>query len=183
MRAVFLSAAALCEALLCAAAARSHGPLLAGLLCALLSCSAGLFSASTALLPSSFSMTLLCAASAAVLARRTQLAVALCTAGPLLGWPFAGLAAVPLGLLALRRDGFLRTALSLAASAAASLSLSLAADLHFYGRPTVRPPPARLPLPSSHLPCGGPSSPPPPASSSLDSPLPSPPPSPRSSPC
>lgn len=83
-------------------------------------------------------MTLLCAASAACVARRHQLAVALCTVGPLLGWPFAGLAAVPFGLSALWHDGVLRTALTLALCAGCTLGLSLAADNFFYGRPTVR---------------------------------------------
>ena len=67
-----------------------------------------------------------------------QAAVAACVGGGLLGWPFAGLAAVPLGLHALWAAGLLRTAAVGAAAAAAVLLPSAALDALYYGRATVR---------------------------------------------
>lgn len=65
-----------------------------------------------------------------------QAAVAVCTVGGLLGWPFAGLAAVPVGVVALRSSGVARTARTLALSASTLLPC-FAADWALYGRPTL----------------------------------------------
>lgn len=62
----------------------------------------------------------------------------MCVAGGLLGWPFAGLAAVPLGLHALWVAGLLPTLAVAALTAVAVLLPSAACDVYFYGRTTVR---------------------------------------------
>lgn len=70
-------------------------------------------------------------------AAASQMAVAVCVAGGLLGWPFAGLAAVPLGLHALWVAGLLPTLAVAALTAVAVLLPSAACDVYFYGRTTV----------------------------------------------
>lgn len=67
--------------------------------------------------------------------RHAQAAVAVCVAGGLIGWPFSGLAAVPLGLLVLV-SAPLRTLVTASAAAAAVLLPSVALDTLFYGRLT-----------------------------------------------
>ena len=62
----------------------------------------------------------------------------MCVAGGLLGWPFAGLAAVPLGLQALHAAGVVPTLAVAALTAVAVLAASAACDVYFYGRVTVR---------------------------------------------
>jgi alpha-1,2-mannosyltransferase len=63
--------------------------------------------------------------------------VCVCVLGGLVGWPFAGLAAVPLGLQALLSAGILPTLTVALLAAAAALLPSLAFDTAFYGRLTL----------------------------------------------
>lgn len=63
-----------------------------------------------------------------------------CIAGGLLGWPFAGLAAVPIGLRALAHIGFLPVLTDATAAACSLVIASLGVDSQMYGQVTVRTP-------------------------------------------
>ncbi len=77
--------------------------------------------------------------------------MAVCVAGGLLGWPFAGLAAVPIGVHALWAAGLLPTAAVAVAAATAVLLPSALADTLLYGRPTVRGSKIQLRLAASRV--------------------------------
>ena len=159
LRCVLGVACALAEAALCRAVACAGGRRLGLLLWALLLISSGMFTSSTTLLPSTFTMVAFTAGAALSLSRRpkvrfarwqtrlalpwlsvtrSQTSVAVCVAGGLLGWPFAGLAAVPLGVHALWVAGLLPTLTVAALTALSVLLPSAACDVLFYGRTTVR---------------------------------------------
>ena len=157
LRGVLGVACALAEAALCRTVAGAGGRRLGLFSWALLLGSSGMFTSSTTLLPSTFTMVAFTAGAALSLSRRhkvccqarlalpqlsataSQTSVAVCVAGGLLGWPFAGLAAVPLGVHALWVSGLLPTLAVAALTALAVLVPSAACDVWFYGRPTVRP--------------------------------------------
>ena len=129
-------ASAASEAWLCAETA-ALSPVAGGVLAALLAGSAGMFAASTAFLPSAFAMYLLTLAAAATLAGRHRVSCAACVLAVVWGWPFAGLAALPHGVAAIRARGFLRAAEFVLVPLVVSLLLAAAVDTHFYGRPTL----------------------------------------------
>ena len=112
---------AIAETQLCNATAKRYGSRLAWMLCLLLSGSAGMFSAATAFLPSSFSMMLLCAASAAALQGRLQ-------ARPRRSAALPPRLAAPEADMCVLRSVLLRSALS-AASWAGRLQAWLASPL------------------------------------------------------
>jgi hypothetical protein len=66
--------------------------------------------------------------------------VTVCVVGGLLGWPFAGLAAVPVGLRALAHAGIAPVLLPAVVAAAMVVAVSLACDSLLYGKLTVRIP-------------------------------------------
>ncbi|KAK3280180.1 hypothetical protein CYMTET_11972 [Cymbomonas tetramitiformis] len=89
---------AVCDIYLSKALASAAGMNAAGLCWFLLTTNAGMFFASTALLPSSFTMTALTAATAASLQGHQHVVIATAAVGALLGWPFAALALLPVCL-------------------------------------------------------------------------------------
>lgn len=137
LRALLGCASAHAEALLCSAAAQAGGRRLGLLLWALLLPSSGMFTAATTFLPSTFTMVAFTYGAALSLKGRWTASVCVCVAGGLVGWPFAGLAALPVGLLALAQRGVVPVLAAAAATAAAVLACSAALDSAFYGRPTL----------------------------------------------
>jgi alpha-1,2-mannosyltransferase len=125
------------ETQLCSAAAQAGGRRLGLLLWAVLLTSSGMFTCSTTLLPSTFTMVAFAFGAALSLRGRWNAAVAVCVAGGLVGWPFAGLAALPLGLAALAGGRAVFVLAVALASAASVLAMSAALDTAFYGRPTL----------------------------------------------
>ena len=111
-------------------------PLAGGAALLLLLWSAGMFVASTSFLPSQFAMVCLTHAAAHVLAGEHRAACAACVLAVVLGWPFAGVAAIPYGLASLRAVGFARTLFAVSISLLLSSLASFAIDRHFYGRDT-----------------------------------------------
>ena len=136
VRLVLGVASAASEAWLCAETA-ALSPVAGGVLAALLAGSAGMFAAGTAFLPSAFAMYLLTIAAAATLARHHRISCAACVLAVVWGWPFAGLAALPHGVDAIRARGFLRAVEFVLVPLVVSLLLAAAVDTHFYGRPTL----------------------------------------------
>lgn len=151
LRGILGAASAAVEAKLCRACGHRR---LALLLWVLLLSASGLFTAATTFLPSTFFMLALTLGTALCLEARSQArarivyslcllmfvsqtAVAVCTLGGLVGWPFAGLAAVPVGIQAVFSDGVVRTACSLLGTALPTLLATLCCDRLFYGRLTV----------------------------------------------
>lgn len=128
-------ASAASEAWLCREVARLDA-FAGAMLTALLAWSAGMFAASTAFLPSSFAMYCITAAAAAALAGRHRTSCAACVVAVVWGWPFAGIAAIPLGLDALGHLGFRRTLLAILAPLVITAGMSVAVDSYFYGRVT-----------------------------------------------
>jgi alpha-1,2-mannosyltransferase len=137
LRALLGCACAAAEMALCTAAAQVGGRRLGLLLFALLLTSSGMFISSTTFLPSTFTMVTFAVGAALSLRGRWLSAVCTCVAGGLVGWPFAGLAALPLGLLALQRRGVLPVLCAAAVTAGAVLLSSAVLDSLFYGRPTL----------------------------------------------
>ena len=111
-------------------------PLAGGAALLLLLWSAGMFVASTSFLPSQFAMVCLTHAAANVLAGEHRAACAACVLAVVLGWPFAGVAAIPYGLASLRAVGFAPTLFAVSISLLLSSLASFAIDRHFYGRDT-----------------------------------------------
>ena len=111
-------------------------PLAGGAALLLLLWSAGMFVASTSFLPSQFAMVCLTHAAARVLAGEHRAACAACVLAVVLGWPFAGVAAIPYGLASLRAVGFAPTLFAVSISLLLSSLASFAIDRHFYGRDT-----------------------------------------------
>lgn len=135
VRMVLGMASAGSEAWLCAEMARVNA--LAGTLCtALLAWSAGMFAASTAFLPSTFAMYCITTAAAATLRGWHSVSCGACVVAVVWGWPFAGIAAVPYGLDALVKVGFVRTMVFVIVPLLVSAALAVAVDSFFYGRLT-----------------------------------------------
>eukprot|EP00240_Pyramimonas_obovata_P002015 CAMPEP_0118946516 /NCGR_PEP_ID=MMETSP1169-20130426/44333_1 /TAXON_ID=36882 /ORGANISM="Pyramimonas obovata, Strain CCMP722" /LENGTH=505 /DNA_ID=CAMNT_0006892505 /DNA_START=323 /DNA_END=1840 /DNA_ORIENTATION=+ len=134
---VFLGTiSAACEAYLYHATRQVLGVRVSSVLLLLLAVSTGMFSASTAFLPSSFTMYTMTLATAALLLGRYHLVIAACAVGALLGWPFGALAMLPLCLYVLLV--WRLRALKLAIFWAAVVVLpQLAADRAFYGKWTL----------------------------------------------
>lgn len=136
-RAALGAASARAEAdLVDAASARSR---LVGavLLCVLVS-SSGMAIASTAMLPSSFAMMCVTAASAATLRGAHGRACVACVVAVVFGWPFSGIAAVPFGLYSVYGVGVMRTATVIALATAISAAVSVACDTYMYNPPGGR---------------------------------------------
>ncbi|CAL5219251.1 g1047 [Coccomyxa viridis] len=109
----------------------------AQLLLFLLCCSAGMFAASSAFLPSTFVMYTLTLAAAAVIDNHPRAVVAYAAVGVLLGWPVAGVAFVPYAMYVLTAAPFLG-ALGTAVSMSLVVLIPLVCtDWLFYGRWTV----------------------------------------------
>jgi alpha-1,2-mannosyltransferase len=138
LRAMLGAACAAAETALCLAAARVGGRRLGLMLWLLLLTGSGMFTSATTFLPSTFTMVAFAAAAALSLRGRRLMAVSVCVAGGLIGWPFAGLAAVPLGLHALASAGVLPTAATVLGTAVCVMLPSVAMDRLFYGQATVR---------------------------------------------
>lgn len=111
-------------------------PLAARFFLALSALNAGMFSASSSVLPSASAMCMLAIASKLVLQYSDRAACAVCSACVLLTWPFAGMAAVPIGFLSLRSSGFVHTFVSIVVGAIAIAMPSLSLDWYYYDYPT-----------------------------------------------
>lgn len=92
-----------------------------------------MFAATSAFLPSSFAMISANAALSFFLRQCFDTACFIAAFGMLVSWPFAGACAVPMGIMACRERGFLRTFWVVTASCTLVLALSLIVDSHFYG--------------------------------------------------
>ncbi|TYZ65298.1 hypothetical protein PybrP1_002306 [[Pythium] brassicae (nom. inval.)] len=95
---------------------------------------AGMFHASTALLPSSFAMYLVMLVTSAWMDQRHFLAVSWGVVAVLCGWPYVGALFVPLALDTLYARGALQSLLVGAAVGAAVLAVELGVNWHFYRR-------------------------------------------------
>lgn len=104
------------------------------LLCVLVS-SSGMAIASTAMLPSSFAMMCVTAASAATLRGEHGRACVACVVAVVFGWPFSGIAAVPFGLYSVYGAGVRRTATVIALATTVSVVVSVACDTYMYNPP------------------------------------------------
>lgn len=113
------------------------GPRPARYLLFLLLFSAGMFTASTTLLPSTLSMYFTTLASAAVLDYSPILVAVHVITGTVLGWPVAALAAAPLGFFVLVVGKLTNVVLISVLVLASLVSLSAVVDQLFYGRWTV----------------------------------------------
>ena len=98
----------------------------------LLATSSGMAIASTAMLPSSFAMTCVTAASAATLRGEHGRACVACVAAVVFGWPFSGIATVPFGLCAVHAIGFGAVFGRVVAATAISAAISVACDTYMY---------------------------------------------------
>ena len=136
LRCMLALVCALCESALVWAVAVRFRRSVAVMTALLLACSAGMFHASVALVPSSFAMYCFMLSWACWLLGRYLTAI-LCTAvAALIGWPFCGLLALPLGcdiLLRYRRQLHLPIIASFV-SAALCIVPSLLIDHHYYRR-------------------------------------------------
>lgn len=95
---------------------------------------AGMFHASTALLPSSFAMYLVMLVTSAWMDQRHFLAVFYGVVAVLCGWPYVGVLFVPLALDTLATRGVLPSLFVGAAIGVAVLALELGVNWHFYRR-------------------------------------------------
>eukprot|EP00898_Chlorokybus_atmophyticus_P006598 jgi/Chlat1/693/Chrsp104S00018 len=101
----------------------------------LLYTSAGMLFASTAFLPSTFAMYGITLAAACMLQRRPKAAIFAAAAGVLIGWPFAALAAAPIGLCMLvYGESVLKAVLTAAVAFVTIMVPSALADAYYYGR-------------------------------------------------
>ncbi|GJP56522.1 hypothetical protein CLOM_g15586 [Closterium sp. NIES-68] len=94
----------------------------------------GNFLSSTTFLPSTFSMYAITWATSLAIQGRPAAAVAAAAAGVLLGWPFAGLAALPLVLHGMFTGAFIPVLASGAATTVLVSAVSLCFDRVYYGR-------------------------------------------------
>ncbi|CAI5954829.1 unnamed protein product [Closterium sp. NIES-65] len=94
----------------------------------------GNFLASTTFLPSTFSMYAITWATSLTIQGRPAAATAAAAAGVLLGWPFAGLAALPLVLHGMITGGFVKVVASGAITTVLVSGLSLCFDRLYYGQ-------------------------------------------------
>lgn len=100
----------------------------------LLLCNAGMFHASTALLPSSFAMYLVMLVTSAWMDERHFLAVFWGVVAVLCGWPYVGALFVPLAIDTLYSRGVVMSLLVGAAIGAAVLAVELGVNFHYYQR-------------------------------------------------
>ena len=128
-------ASALADAFLTSSVAETH-PLAGSVTLASLAWSAGCFVSSTSFLPSAFAGVCVTCALAHTLKQEHRAACAFCVAAVVWGWPFAGVAAIPVGIDCLRRRGFAETLAFIAAPLVLTISVSVAMDTYFYGAPT-----------------------------------------------
>ena len=125
-------ASALADALLASSVAETH-PLAGYATLASLVWSAGCFVSSTSFLPSAFAGTCVTCALAHTLKRQHLAACAYCVVAVVEGWPFAGVAAIPVGLDCLRRRGVYQTFIFIVKPLVLTVSVSIAVDTYFYG--------------------------------------------------
>jgi len=148
--------AALSCTFLITAVERKFGVLTSGITLALLAASPGMYiSASSAshhfprsptvilsllgFLPSSFAMYCLTAALAAWMTEKYALAELLVGLAAIVGWPFAALVAVPLGIDIVHKRGIIFPVLVGVATLLLVLGPTVAVDYYFYGKLTVAP--------------------------------------------
>lgn len=110
-------------------------PLVGGVLIVLLATSGGMAVASTSMLPSSFAMTCVTAATAATLRGEHARACVACVVAVVFGWPFSGIAAVPFGLYSVYGIGVWRTARVIVVATTAAAVVSVACDTYMYNPP------------------------------------------------
>jgi alpha-1,2-mannosyltransferase len=137
LRALAGLACAACEAWLLDGVHLRLGPRVAGLALPLLACSAAMFSAAPALLPSTTCMYCALLGYAAWLRGETLRGLAWGALAVLVCWPFCALMFVPMGLHALWERGVLPVAAVAAACTAAFVGVPAALDTAAYGRPTA----------------------------------------------
>ena len=125
-------ASALADAFLASSVAETH-PLAGYATLASLAWSAGCFVSSTSFLPSTFAGVCVTCALAHTLKQQHRAACAYCVAAVVWGWPFAGVAAIPVGLDCLRRRGFYQTAAFIVKPLVITVTVSIAVDTYFYG--------------------------------------------------
>ena len=131
---------AFCEAYFVQAVKREAGAIAARLTLAMLALSAGMFVASTALLPSTTSMYLLMLSMGAWFNGNMQLAILFTAMSAFLSWPFAAVLGVPIALdILFVRFKWLTFFRWCAISVATILVPQIAMDTSYYGRMTVAP--------------------------------------------
>jgi len=133
MRAFLACLSTAAETYLFVAVRTRVGARAAHVLLLLLCVSPGMFCASSALLPSSFTMYCLTVATAATLLRHHHVVVAASAVGALLAWPFAALAVLPLCLQALKSERLRAVKLAVFWFALVVVPQILT-DKHYYGR-------------------------------------------------
>ncbi|BFZ53724.1 mannosyltransferase [Savitreella phatthalungensis] len=133
LRGVLGTISALVETKLVCAVERRYGIRVANYLLAGLASTTGMFVASTALLPSSFTMYTSCAALAFSLDRQHTLALISIASGALIGWPFSALLGLPVALNALYDKAWLSVLRAAIVSAQIAL-ISIVVDYYFYRR-------------------------------------------------
>lgn len=133
-RAALAALCALCEAWFCYGVARRFGTRLGVYAAAALALSAGMLHAAPAFLPSTFTMDLLLVSWGCWLAGGTAGAVWGAATALCLGWPFAVVALVPLGLHLLARHRLPSLIGHGLASLAVVLGLCALVDRWFFGR-------------------------------------------------
>ncbi|KAI7842794.1 hypothetical protein COHA_003540 [Chlorella ohadii] len=133
LRAALGLVSAATEAWLYRAVAARYRPALAHCLLLFLCGSSGLFAASTAMLPSSFTMYALTAAAAGMLEGRPYAVILAAAVGVVWGWCVAGFAFLPYALWVLAAAPLLRSVGWLVLCLAGTLGPLVLVDRHFYG--------------------------------------------------
>jgi alpha-1,2-mannosyltransferase len=138
LRAALGLVSAATEAWLYRAVAARYRPALAHCLLLFLCASSGLFAASTAMLPSSFTMYALTAASAGMMEGRPYFVILAAAIGVVWGWCVAGFAFLPYALWVLTAAPLLCSVGWLLLCLLGTLGPLVLVDRHFYGAWTVR---------------------------------------------
>ncbi|XP_024534975.1 dol-P-Man:Man(6)GlcNAc(2)-PP-Dol alpha-1,2-mannosyltransferase-like [Selaginella moellendorffii] len=119
---------------LVAAVSERFGKRMASYTLVLLCFASGCYTASTTFLPSTFSMYAISLASAAVLADKFEAAVAVAALGVLVGWPFSGLAVLPVVVYSLANGSSVKVFMAGVKSSVVLIALSALCDRLFYGQ-------------------------------------------------
>jgi len=98
--------------------------------------SAGCFVYGSSFLPSTFAGIVLTLATSVTVQGKYAYACALCVCAVVFGWPFAGVAAVPIGLVTLKRKGFVLTTWYILFPLLVCVLSSIMCDTYMYGSVT-----------------------------------------------
>ena len=132
VRLVLASASAFADASLASEISKLH-PLAGSVTLASLAWSAGCFVYSSSFLPSSFAGICITIALAYSLKGNCSISCASCVAAVVWGWPFSGVAAIPIGIVALRKVGFFGALIRITIPLVTMITVSISFDTYFYG--------------------------------------------------